>query len=151
MVLLVTALVASALLWRRVDDLEQRQEVAVAERQATREASRIAVSMTTYDHETVKDEFAWIEEDGTADFQDTFTESTKPIRQLIERTRATATGKVSDAAGTAEDADHVEVLLFVDQVLKRAGDTESSVDSSRVVMQMVRQDGRWLVDDVELR
>jgi Mce-associated membrane protein len=150
-VLLVAALVATVLLWRRVEDLQERQEVASAERQATQEASRIAVSMTTYDHETVEEDFAWIEEDGTSGFQDTFTESTKPIRQLIERTRATATGKVSDAAGTAEDAEHVEVLLFVDQVLKRAGDARSSVDSSRVVMQMVRQEGRWLVDDVELR
>jgi hypothetical protein len=107
--------------------------------------------MTSYDYRSVDEDFAWIDEDGTGQFQDTFSESTKPIRRLITRTRATATGKVSDAAGTAEDPDHVEVLLFVDQVLKRSGDARSSVDSNRVVMQMVRQHGRWLVDDVELR
>ena len=149
--LLVAAVAASVLLWRRADDLEQRQQVATAESEATRAASRIAVSMTTYDYRTVDKDFSWIQDDGTQGFQTTYTESTKPIRQLIERTRATASGKVSDAAGTAEDADHVEVLLFVDQVLKRAGDPKSSVDSSRVVMDMVRQGDRWLVDDVELR
>ena len=150
-VLLVAAVVASALLWRSNQDLAREQDLAVAESDATEEASRIAVSMTSYDHRTVEEDFAWIEEDGTSGFQETFSESTKPIRQLITRTRATATGKVSDAAGTAEDEDHVEVLLFVDQVLQRAGDDQSTVDSNRVVMQMVRQGGRWLVDDVELR
>ena len=77
--------------------------------------------MTSYDYRSVEEDFAWIEEDGTDSFQEKFGESTKPIRQLIERTRATATGKVSDAAGNAEDAEHVEVLLFVDQQLQRSG------------------------------
>ncbi len=149
--LLLAAVVAVVVLWRQNDDLSRSQGLASAESAATREASRIAVSMTSYDYRTVEKDFAWIDQDGTARFQDTFSQSTKPIRQLITRTRATATGKVSDAAGTAEDADHVEVLLFVDQVLERAGDERSSVDSNRVVMQMVRRGGRWLVDDVELR
>ena len=149
--LLVAALVAVVVLWRENADLADSRDLAVAEQAAAREASRIAVAMTTYDHRSVEKDFAWIDEDGTDRFEDTFSESTEPIRQLITRTRATATGKVSDAAGTAEDPDHVEVLLFVDQVLKRSGDSKSSVDSNRVVMQMVRRDGRWLVDDVELR
>lgn len=148
---LVAALVAGALLWRQNDRLAEVDRLAQAETEATRAAAAIAVEMTSYDHETVEEDFAWIEEDGTSGFQETFSESTEPIRELIVRTRATAEGTVTDAAGTAEDADHVEVLLFVDQVLEREGDEESSVDSSRVVMQMVRQGDRWLVDDVELR
>ena len=149
--LLVAVTVSAALLWRQNSDLRERQDVAAAETAATREASRIAVAMTSYDHRSVEEDFSWIEEDGTADFQEKFGESTKPIRQLILRTEATATGKVSDAAGNAEDAEHVEVLLFVDQQLQRSGDEEPTIDSNRVVMQMVLRDGRWLVDDVELR
>jgi Mce-associated membrane protein len=150
-VLLVAAVVATVLLWRQNADLKRDQEIAAAEHSATEAASRIAVSMTSYDYRSVDEDFAWIDQDGTSKFQDTFSESTKPIRQLITRTRATATGKVSDAAGTADDVDHVEVLLFVDQELKRVGDAKPSLDSNRVVMQMVREGGRWLVDDVELR
>ena len=149
--LLVAALVAVALLWRQNAELTGDRDLAAAEHDATKAASRIATSMTSYDYRTVDEDFAWIDEDGTSSFQKTFSQSTKPIRQLITRTRATATGKVSDAAGTADDVDHVEVLLFVDQELKRVGDAKSSVDSNRVVMQMVRRGGRWLVDDVELR
>ena len=150
-VLLVAAVVALVLLWRQNGDLAEAKDLAAAEQSATEAATRIAVSMTSYDYRSVDKDFAWIDEDGTSTFQRTFSESTKPIRQLITRTRATATGKVTDAAGTADDVDHVEVLLFVDQELKRAGDSRSSVDSNRVVMTMVRSGGRWLVDDVELR
>lgn len=150
-VLLVAAAVTAGLLAKQNADLRERQDVASAETAATKEASRIAVSMTSYDYRSVEEDFAWIEKDGTDSFQDKFGESTKPIRQLIARTRATATGKVSDAAGNAEDVDHVEVLLFVDQQLERASDKQPTVDSNRVVMQMVREGGRWLVDDVELR
>ena len=149
--LLVAVTVSAVLLWRQNSDLRERQDVAAAETAATREASRIAVAMTSYDYRSTDEDFGWIEKDGTSSFREKFLESTRPIRQLIERTRATATGKVSDAAGNAEDAEHVEVLLFVDQQLQRSGDEEPTVDSNRVVMQMVLQDGRWLVDDVELR
>ena len=150
-VLLVVAVVAAGLLVKQNADLREGRDVVAAETAATKEAARIAVSMTTYDHRSVEDDFAWIEEDGTSSFRDRFTESSEPIRQLIVRSRATATGTVTDAAGNALDPEHVEVLVFVDQKIQRAGAPRPTVDGNRVVMQMVRQDGRWLVDDVELR
>ena len=48
------------------------------------------------------------------------------------------------------DETHVKVLLFVDQELKVPGKAKPRLEESRVIMQMVRQDGRWLVDDVQL-
>jgi hypothetical protein len=149
-VLLVVAVVTGVLLWRQNADLRRKDEIATAETQATRAASRIAVSMTSYDYRSVKEDFAWVRRDGTKKFEDTYAQSTRPIQQLIERTRATATGKVSNAAGTADDATHVTVLLFVDQAIRRPGDKQPSVEPNRVVMDMVKQGGRWLVDDVEL-
>jgi Mce-associated membrane protein len=148
---LLVAVVALVLLWRHADRLGETEALAAAESEATQVASDIAVAMTTYDHRTLPEDFAWIEEDGTDSFEDTFSESTRPIRGLIRKTRATAEGRVTDAAGTATDRDQVTVLLFVDQVIERPGDQEPAGESSRVVMEMVRQDGRWLVDDVLLR
>jgi Mce-associated membrane protein len=107
--------------------------------------------MTSYDHRSVEEDFSWIQEDGTEKFEKTFEETTRPIRTLIRRTRASAEGTVTEAAGDARDADHVTVVMFVDQTLTRAGDREPALDSSRVVMEMVREDGDWLVDQVELR
>ena len=56
-----------------------------------------------------------------------------------------------DRRSVREGPSAFEVLLFVDQKLERADAKGTSVDSSRVVMTMVRQDGRWLVDEVDLR
>lgn len=149
--LCVAALVAALLLWREVRSLQDTADLDRAESQAARAAGRIAVDMTSYDHATLDVDFDWVRRDGTDSFEATYSESTEPIRELIARTRANAEGRVSDSAATADDEDHVTVLLFVDQVLRRAGDKQGSVDSNRVVMSMVRQDGRWLVDDVALR
>ena len=150
-VLLVAALVAVGLLWQQNRELAAARDLEDAEQDATSAASRIAVSMTSYDHRTLEEDFAWIEQDGTGDFEATFSESTEPIRRLIERTEARAEGTVTEAAGDAEDVDHVTVVLFVDQRLRRAGDRRDAVDSSRVVMEMVREGDAWLVDSVLLR
>lgn len=149
-VALIVTLAGLLLLWRHADGLAEAEALATAEQEATRAATDVAVAMTTYDHRSLEEDFAWIEEDGTAEFEDTFLASTRPIRGLIRKTRATAEGRVTDAAGTADDPGRVTVLLFVDQVIERPGQ-EPTAESTRVVMHMVDQDGRWLVDDVELR
>ena len=150
-VALVVALLVIGFLWHRNRDLQQESDLRHAESAATTAASRIAVSMTSYDSRSVDKDFAWVHDDGTRAFEKRYAKSTAPIRKLIQRTGAHAEGRVSDAAGTATDPTHVTVVLFVDQTLQRPGDRQPSVDSSRVVMDMVRSEGRWLVDSVELR
>jgi Mce-associated membrane protein len=150
-VVLVVALVGIGLLWKQNRDLAHDRDLRQAQASATDAASQIAVSMTSYDSRSVDKDFAWVHDDGTAKFEKTYAKSTAPIRKLIERTGAHAEGRVSEAAGTVTDPTHVTVVLFVDQTLRRTGDSQPSVDSSRVVMDMVRTDGQWLVDSVELR
>jgi len=148
--LVVGLVVALLLLWQRERDASAQAGLQEAEKDATSAASEIAVAMTSYDHRTVDDDFAWVQEDGTAAFQETYEESTEPIRELVVKTEAHAEGTVTEASGTADDPTHVTVMLFVDQALRHPG-SKAEVDSSRVVMHMVLQDGTWLVDDVELR
>jgi Mce-associated membrane protein len=148
--LTVVLVVALLLLWQRERDASAEAVLQDAEGDATSAASEIAAAMTSYDHRTVDDDFAWVQEGGTAAFQETYEKSTGPIRELVVKTRAHAEGTVTEASGTADDPRHVTVLLFVDQALRHPG-SKAEVDSSRVVMHMVLQDGAWLVDDVELR
>jgi len=148
---LVIAIVGIGFLWHQNRELAQQRDLRDAESAATSAAERIAVSMTSYDSRNVDEDFGWVHDDGTAKFESDYAKSTATIRKLVERTGAHAEGRVSEAAGTATDATHVTVVLFVDQTLQRPGDRQPSVDSSRVVMDMVRSDGRWLVDTVELR
>jgi Mce-associated membrane protein len=150
------ALIAVVLLWRERDDLMDRVEQAehapnASVASAAETAARDAVTrMTTYDHSSVDEDFGWVDDAGTAEFQQTFTEASADAIELIKGFKSSAHGTVIDSAATVVDDDHVKVLLFVDQELKAPGQPEPKLEESRVIMQMVREDGRWLVDDVQL-
>ena len=149
-VLLVAALVALGLVWRA---LEHRRDLDSAGRAAERAARAAAVAMTSYDYRTADRDFGWVDTAGTARFRTQYAEVSAPVEKLVVQLKAHATGSVLDSAARVRDADHVTVLLFVDQALTSAGGDAASrrLDQPRVVMKMVRQGGRWLVDEVGLR
>ncbi len=81
-------------------------------------------------------------------FQAYFEGAGADSKRVIVALKATATGTVVDSAATAIDATHVKVLLFVDQEIAASEQKGTKIDQPRVTMQMVLQDGRWLVDEV---
>jgi Mce-associated membrane protein len=146
---LVAALVALGLLWRAWDD---RRDLDDAGRAAEKAARAAAVAMTSYDYRTVEDDFSWAITSGTAKFRAQYDEASAPVKELVVEVKAHAEGKVVDSAATVRDTRHVTVLLFVDQALtSESAQTKRELDQPRVVMEMVRQGSRWLVDEVELR
>ncbi len=151
---LVASLVAVVLLWRDRDDAEDRADESSAIVEATFEAEKVArdtvVRMTSYSFRTVDDDFDWVDEVGTEKFQENFESAAKAAIAYVKSLKATAVGTVMDSAATAADADHVKVLLFVDQEIRSKGTSGSRLDQPRVTMQMVRQDGDWLVDEVQV-
>jgi Mce-associated membrane protein len=108
------------------------------------------VELTTYDYATIDADFADVEARGTAKFRKQYAEVSAPIRKLVVQLKARAKGSVVASAATAKDADHVTVLLFVDQELTNAGNDDKKLDQPRVTMKMVRSHGVWLVDQVDL-
>ena len=153
---LVASLVAVVLLWRDRDDdaAEDRAaastelvDAALAAEQAARDT---VVQMTSYSFRTVDDDFDWVDAAGTKKFQENFADAAKAAIAYVKTLKATAVGTVMDSAATAADADHVKVLLFVDQEIRSKGESGSRLDQPRVTMQMVRQDGEWLVDEVQV-
>jgi len=144
---LAACLVALGLLWQ---DLSERRELDQAGEQAERAARKAVTAMTTYDHRTLDEDFAWVEEAGTVRFQEFFAESSKQARAFIEEIRARATGEVVAAAADVEDAERVDVLLFVDQTITSRGEEGSRIDQPRVTMTMVREGEVWLVDEVQV-
>lgn len=145
---LVAALVALGLVLR---DLRREQDLRKAGEQADKAARAAVVAMTTYDYQSLDDDFGWVDSAGTAAFRKQYAEISAPIKKLVLELKAKATGTVIASAPKVDDADHVEVLLFVDQRITDPGDAKPSLDQPRVTMSMVRSDGRWLVDDVELK
>lgn len=153
-VALVVALVAVVLLWRDRDDAGERADRAETLLDASleaEEAARAAVTrMTTYDFRTVEDDFSWIDDAGTDKFQQNFTDAAEPVVAYIKRVKASAEGTVVDSAATAADADHVKVLLYVDQQIRSRGTQGYDLDQPRITMQMVRSGDEWLVDEVDV-
>jgi Mce-associated membrane protein len=154
LVALVASLVAVVLLWRDRDDADDRAassselvDAAIAAEKAARET---VTRMTTYSFRSVEEDFGWVEDAATEKFRDNFAQGAEAAVTYVKAVRATAVGEVIDSAATAADADHVKVLLFVDQEIRSTEDKGYRLDQSRVAMQMVRQDGDWLVDEVEV-
>jgi Mce-associated membrane protein len=153
---LAIALIAVVMLWRDRQDLvdraQQAEDAHSSAAPAAEEAAREAVTqMTTYDFRTVDEDFSWVEDAGTAEFQETFSSAADDAIEMIKGLRSSAVGTVIDSASAVKDEKHVKVLLFVDQELMAKGQPKPVIEESRVTMHMVRQDDRWLVDQVELQ
>lgn len=145
--MLVVALVALGVAVNHGDD----GSVAEAESAALKAARSSAVSMTTYDYRRLDADYSWVDDGATAGFAAQYRDANKPLRGIIEKLKATARGRVIDSAATAQDPDTVRVVMFIDQRITNKSNEQARSDKSRVVITMVRRDGRWLVDDVSLR
>lgn len=155
----VLALVSGGLGWAwhgaRAD--AQAGERAVAEQTAARDAAAAArtavVSLTSYAPDTLDEDFSWVRTAGTASFQRSFEATAARARQIITEVGATAKGEVVSVGTDVRDPSHVTVLVFVDQTIGTGagGTTDQRVDQPRVSLAMVRQGGRWLVDDLQLQ
>ncbi|WP_232680183.1 hypothetical protein [Nocardioides sp. R-C-SC26] len=129
-------------------DASSAVDLIDAEAAAEQAAQEAAVAMTTYDHRSVEKDFGWVFEDATESFQRNFAAASVDSKKVITTLQASATGTVVDSAATADDAEHVKVLLFLDQEVTTPDDDEPRIDQPRVTVQMVLEGGRWLVDDV---
>lgn len=154
---LVVALVALAFVWRewdqagdRGDDVGHAIDVLTDPADEAEAAARdAAVKMTTYDYRTVEKDFAWIDRIGSEKFEKDFSVSSRPVKRAIRVTRTQAQGEVMASVVRLKDEDHAHVLLFVDQLLVDRGSAQPKLDTIRLRIDMVRQDGRWLVDRIE--
>lgn len=131
-------------------DLSEARALTAAGVGAEAAARSAVVRMTSYDYASIDKDFAWVDDAGTAKFRKQYVEVSAPIKKLVLQLKAHAEGNVVAAAPEVRDRNHVTVLMFVDQTLTNPSDKTPGLDQPRVTMTMVRQDGRWLVDEVKL-
>jgi Mce-associated membrane protein len=146
-VVLVVAVVLAGLGWCSA---AHERALRTAGVEATAAARRAAVALTTYDHRSLDVDRERVEEAGTARFREYFASIGARTAATVRRLRVTARGSVVAAAPDVRDERHVRVLLFVDQQVRARGTEATRTEQPRLVMEMVRQDGRWLVDRVDL-
>lgn len=158
LLLTVVALLVVVALWQTDRDDADRADQALIRVEAgdgaEAAARKAVVAMTSYRYQSVEEDFSWVDEAGTDKFQKQYAEVSKPIMELVVKLKARASGSVVASAPIVHDADHVTVLLFVDQELTSrgaSGQPSRGLDQPRVTMSMVREEGRWLVDSVEIK
>lgn len=121
-----------------------------ARRAVTTVAQTYAINLTTYDHATLDRDFARVLDNSTGSFKNQYTLASQTLRGLIAKFKAVATGKVLEIAVTSVDSRRAEVLLFVDQTVTNANAKDPRIDRSRMKMGLEKQDGRWLINSLDL-
>lgn len=145
---LVVALLAACgwlgyLVWtdHREDDLR---------RSATEDASRLVVQLASYDHTDVDSNLDAVVAEATPGFAERYREVSEGLRELLASGQGTSIGTVTHAGAQSVDADRAVVLVFLDQEVTNVTVPDGRVDASRMVVSLVRDGDRWLLDAAEL-
>lgn len=142
-ILAVAVGVLGYLLWQdhRQDELR---------RSAAQDASRLVVQLATYDHNDVDANLDAVVAEATPGFAERYREVSDGLRELLARGEGTSTGTVTNAAVESISGDTAIVLVFLDQEITNVTVPDGRVDSSRMVVTVVRDGDRWLLDDAQL-
>ena len=141
--LLAATVVLGFLLWQSNQQDELR-------RAATDDASRLVVQLASYDHTDVDANLAVVTAEATPDFAERYREVSEGLRELLASGEGTSTGTVTHAAAESVGHERAVVLVFLDQEISNVTVPEGRVDSSRMVVTLVRDGDRWLLDDAQL-
>ena len=146
-VVILALLAATAVLGYLLRQGHQEDELR---RAATDDASRLVVQLASYDHTDVDANLAVVTAEATPDFAERYREVSEGLRELLASGEGTSTGTVTHAAAESVDDERAVVLVFLDQEISNVTVPEGRVDSSRMIVTLVRDGDRWLLDDAQL-
>ncbi|MBB5852097.1 hypothetical protein ACFQ05_02340 [Amycolatopsis umgeniensis] len=129
-----------------------RQELLdTARDEASAAAGKYAVDLTSYDFGKLDENFETVAGNSTAAFAQQYQETTNGIKPLLLQYKAVSKSTVLQSGIVNATADRVVAVLFVDQTITNTNSPQARVDRNRVELTLVHQDGRWLIDGLQLR
>ncbi len=145
--LAIAALVVAGTVVLRAPDPGDDARLRAAALDAARAA---AVSLTSYDHRSLDEDFARVSEQATGMFKQEYAETTTQLRPSLEQSQAVATSTVPAAGLERLETDPVRavVVLAVDQTIAADG-TPRRTEFNRIRMTLVRPGESWLIAEVE--
>ncbi|WP_350280922.1 hypothetical protein [Kribbella sp. HUAS MG21] len=145
LVVVLTLTVAAVLgvkAWHGKQAEDARDQAAAAGRKA-------AETALSYDYRDLDKSFAAARATMTPDFAAKFDETAKVAGELATKTKATVKADVREVGIRDGDADRVTLIIFVNQTTTSTITKGSPrVDLNRTRFTMVRNDGRWLVQEI---
>lgn len=142
--------VLAAALGITASELAARDATASAARSALAAARVDALDLTTYDYRHLHADFSKVLANATPSFRSTYTTSSGPLEKVLGQYKATATGSVLAEGTVSATPGRVVALLFVNQTATNSTSSKPTTDESRLEMTLLRQHGRWLIDQVKL-
>ncbi|MBL1077516.1 h domain protein [Nocardia sp. 2] len=145
-ILFIAAVTAAALTgWGFWSDRQAEQNRAGA----VDAAQRTVEALFSYDYNTVDHELPRAAENLTSDYRDSYKQVTEQQaipaakeQKLTVRTTVQATGVIETSRT------HATVLVFSNQLFKRADAAEETLSGSRLQVELAKEDGRWLVSNI---
>lgn len=139
--------VATWLGWGRL----QADSLTAARVAATRSAVAVATKMADYSYQSLSKDFAAVEQASTPAFAQTFNKQSASLVSVLQKYQAASSGQVSDAAVEKWSTSRAEILVIVSQTVKNSTTSRPSPQENALLLTMVHQHGRWLLDSVSVR
>ena len=117
-------------------------------------AQTYGVYLSSYDYHNLNgpgSPWSEVEAHATAKFRKDFASTSGDLSKLLNQYAATAKGQVVDAGIQTVSGSEAVVLVFIDQTVTNTVQKPNSVTQPlRVLLTMVRQNGHWLIDNLEV-
>ncbi len=151
-VLVVAALVLSVVEWIGASSrYSSQQSLRTSALQA---ASKYGVYLSSYNYKNLNGPGSpWAEVDAhsTPSFRKDFDSTKSNLSSLVTDYKATASGKVVAAGLSSVSSRQAVALLFIDQtVTNTAQKPGTSTQPLRVELVMIRQNGKWLINKLQV-
>lgn len=152
--LAVAVVVAAVLGWQlreekqRADELQDSVAAGVSAEDTARE---MIVEMTSYSHDTLDEDFAWMDGFLTDELAEAYRDEIEAIKQFAEAGELVLVGSIADIAHRVHDEDRVVVLAFVDQDVTSEATGRTSTTELRMRLVLTREDteSEWVAENFE--
>jgi Mce-associated membrane protein len=144
-VLTALALAAAGYLWTQPSDAA----IADATSDAQGAAERATTTILAYDYRHLDQDQQAADDLMTPAYQKKYDQLFSQIAANAPDLKAIVTAEVIASGIVRSGDDRVQVLVFVNRPTVRSDKTEPEIFRDQVVMTMVKQDGDWLVDNMD--
>ena len=144
---LLALLVATALVVTGGDEADG--ELTAAQRDVAGAARTEALAFLTVDHRDMDPLIDAVLDGATGDFAEQYASQRETLTREAVRTEATSSPEVVALGVGDQDDDSATVLVAANSTVTNTGTTdEGQVRYYRLRLELVREDGRWLTDDL---
>ncbi|EGD54782.1 hypothetical protein [Gordonia neofelifaecis] len=112
-------------------------------------ANDYATKLASFDYRDLNKNRDAITAMSTQGFAQKYDEMVKALTEIVSNGQGVATAKVAKSAVASIDGDKATAILFVDQKATNVVAPNGKDQPYRMVLTMKRDDGKWLVDDVQ--